>query len=127
MPAPPAALGAGTHQPFLNDGSNPVRGVERLEASDVDDLVLDRDQSGPEQLGQHAAPRCRPERAQHQAAAGVVSDAIHHRLQVAFLGPGDVGTHAGNQYPAAPKKVYACDHQKLYICPVFCATRWASS
>ena len=110
MPTPTAALGPGPHQPFLNDGSNPVGGVKRLKATNMNDLLLDRDQSGLEQLVQDAAPRCGLERAQHQAAAGLVSDAIDHRLQVALLGPRESGRHVGDQEPTAPKKMDAGDH-----------------
>lgn len=103
MPTPTATLGAGPYQPLLDDGSNPVGSVERLKAPDMDDVVLNRDECGSEQLGQDAAPRCGLERAQHQASAGLLSDAINHRLEVALLGPHGDRRLAGDQHPAAPK------------------------
>lgn len=110
MPVPTAALGPRPHQPFLDDGSHPVGGIERLEAPDMNDLVLNRDQSGSEQLGQDAAPRRRLQRAQHQTAAGVVSEAIDRRLYVALVRPWDGRRPAGDQHPTAPQKVDAGDH-----------------
>jgi hypothetical protein len=110
MPTPIAVLGARPHEPFLDDGGNPVGGVKRLEATNMNDLVLDRDQSGLEQLGQDAATACRLEGAQHQAAAGMASEEIHHRLQVTFLGPREGGRLAGDQNPTAPKRMDAGDH-----------------